>query len=127
MKILRVTAPVVTVEADDAPSTVMFYETLLGEAVRARFRNPKGDLDLVLIGSMLVIAGTPAALQPRRDLKATFVVDFLDEWRIEMDRIGAAVVEEPAAGPFSTEGPVGRFMFVRHPDGHLFEYFQPNS
>jgi catechol 2,3-dioxygenase-like lactoylglutathione lyase family enzyme len=127
MQILRTTAPVVTVETAEAEATVSFYEQLFGQPVRARLRNPAGTLDLVLVGSMLVIAGDSEALAARRDLQATFVVDSLDEWRVEMDRIGATVVEEPTPGPYSAAGPIGRFMFVRHPDGHLFEYFQPNS
>jgi hypothetical protein len=76
---------------------------------------------------MLIIAGSPHAPAARRELAATFVVDSLDEWRGGMDRIGATVVEEPTPGPYDDSCPVGRFMFVRHPDGRLFEYFQPDE
>ena len=127
MKILRITAPVLTVTTEALAATVAFYERTLGETVRARFRNPAGSLELVLIGSMLVIGGAPAALASRSELKATFIVDSLDEWRAEVTRQGAAIVEGPAPGPMSDSGPVGSFMFVRHPDGQLFEYFQPNG
>jgi catechol 2,3-dioxygenase-like lactoylglutathione lyase family enzyme len=127
MKILRITAPVLTVTTEALAATVAFYERTLGETVRARFRNPAGSLELVLIGSMLVIGGAPAALAARSELKATFIVDSLDEWRAEVTRQGAAIVEGPTAGPMSDSGPVGSFMFVRHPDGQLFEYFQPNG
>jgi hypothetical protein len=126
MKIARVTAPVLTVDKERFEGTIGFYERLLGEGVRARLKNPSGKLDLVLIGSMLLIGGAPEDLADRRDLKATFIVDSLDEWHDEMGRIGADIVEAPTAGPTSSSGPVGRFMFVRHPDGSLFEYFQPN-
>lgn len=126
MKILRVTAPVLTVATEALAATVAFYERTLGETARARLRNPSGSLDLVLIGPMLIIGGTPAALAARRELKATFIVDSLHEWRAELARQGAVIVEGPMPGPMSDRGPVGSFMFVRHPDGQLFEYFQPD-
>jgi catechol 2,3-dioxygenase-like lactoylglutathione lyase family enzyme len=125
MKILRVTSPVLTVAGEDLAATVAFYERALGETVRARLRNPTGTLDLALIGSMLIIAGSPAALATRSELKATFIVDSLEEWLAEITRHGGVVIEGPMPGPMSDAGPVGSFMFVRHPDGHLFEYFQP--
>ena len=124
MKILRVTAPVLTVTTEHLAATVAFYEKALGEAARARLRNPAGTLDLVLIGSMLIIGGSPAAIATRSELKATFIVDSLDEWLVEVTRRGAVIMEGPTSGPISDAGPVGSFMFVRHPDGHLFEYFQ---
>jgi catechol 2,3-dioxygenase-like lactoylglutathione lyase family enzyme len=125
MKILRVTAPVLTVATEHLAATIAFYERALGEAARAHFRNPAGTLDLVLIGAMLIIAGSPAVLATRSELKATFIVDSLDEWIAEVTRQGAVIIEGPTPGPISDAGPVGSFMFVRHPDGHLFEYFQP--
>jgi catechol 2,3-dioxygenase-like lactoylglutathione lyase family enzyme len=127
MKIVRVTAPVLTVTTEQLAATVAFYEQALGEAVRARLRNPAGTLDLILIGSMLIIGGSPAAIATRSELKATFIVDSLDEWRVEVTRRGAVIIEGPTPGPISGAGPVGSFMFVRHPDGHLFEYFQPKG
>jgi catechol 2,3-dioxygenase-like lactoylglutathione lyase family enzyme len=127
MKILRVTAPVLTVATEQLAATIAFYERVLGEAARARLRNPAGTLDLVLIGAMLIIAGSPAALATRSELKATFIVDSLDEWRAEVTRQGAEIIEGPTPGPISDAGPVGSFMFVRHQDGHLFEYFQPKG
>ena len=127
MKILRVTAPVLTVTTEYLAAAVAFYERSLGETVRARLRNPAGSLDLVLIGSMLLVGGSAAALAARRELKATFIVDSLEEWLAELTRKGAVIVERPTPGPMSDAGPVGSFMFVRHPDGHLFEYFQPKD
>jgi catechol 2,3-dioxygenase-like lactoylglutathione lyase family enzyme len=127
MKILRVTAPVLTVTTGDLAATVAFYEQALGEAARARLRNPAGTLDLVLIGSMLIIGGAPAAIATRSELKATFIVDSLSEWLAEVTRRGAVIIEGPTPGPMSNAGPVGSFMFIRHPDGHLFEYFQPKG
>src|SRR5262249_13472638 len=121
MKIARITAPVLTVDQERFEDTIGFYQRLLGEEVRARLKNPTGRLDFALVGSMLVIGGAPEDLASRRDLKATFVVDSLDQWRDQMGRIGAEIVEGPAPGPMSAGRAVGRFMFVRHPDGSLFE------
>ena len=125
MKIMRVTAPVVTVAKERFEETIGFYERLLDQKVQLRLKNSTGKFDLALLGPMLLIGGAGEDLVARRDLKATFIVDSLEEWRAEMGRIGAVVLEEPAPGPMSPDGPVGRFMFVRHPDGNLFEYFQP--
>jgi len=127
MKVLRVTAPVVPVSSASLEAAVAFYERLLGERARARFKNPTATLDLVLVGSLLVIAGDPDALASRQELKATLIVDSLDQWRSEIERRGASIIEPPARGPLSPLGPIGAFMFVRHPDGALFEYFQPDA
>ena len=76
---------------------------------------------------MFVIAGDPDALASRLELKATLIVDSLGQWREEIERWGATIVEPPARGPISTSGPLGAFMFARHPDGALFEYFEPDA
>ena len=127
MRIVRVTSPVVPVSSADLEAAVAFYERLLGAPARARFKNPAGTLDIVPIGSMLVIAGDPDALASRLELKATLMVHSLGQWREEIERWGATIVEPPARGPISTSGAVGAFMFVRHPDGALFEYFEPDA
>ena len=127
MKILRTTSPVVTVTTENLQATIELYEKLLGEKVRVRFKNPAGTLDLVLVGSMLVIGGSSEAIAARKELKATFIVDSLAEWHAEILAVGGTILETPAPGPMSVAGPVGNFMFVRHPDGSLFEYFQPKG
>lgn len=128
MKVIRITSPVVTVDSAELETSVSFYEKLTGEAVRARLRNPSGTLDLVLIGQMLVIGGSVDARANRERLKSTLMVDSLDDWRSELTSTGAVILEEPAPGPMSLDGqPIGTFMVARHPDGHVFEYFQPAS
>jgi catechol 2,3-dioxygenase-like lactoylglutathione lyase family enzyme len=112
------------VESPRLAEAVDFYTDLLGVPVRARLRNPAGTLDLVLIGSMLLIGGATEALATRGDLEATYVVDDLNAWHRELRARGCAIIEEPARGPMSDEKAVGTFMFVRHPDGRLFEYVQ---
>ena len=124
MKILRTTSPVVTVTSEILEATVEFYEKLLGERAKVRFKNPTGALDLVLIASMLIIGGSEGAIATRKGLMATFTVNSLAAWREALVEMGATVVEPPKAGPMSPTGPIGNFMFVRHPDGSLFEYFQ---
>jgi hypothetical protein len=44
---------------------------------RVRFKNPASALELVLVGSMLVIGGCSEAIATRKELKATFIVDSL--------------------------------------------------
>jgi hypothetical protein len=128
MKVTRVTSPVLTVDGKEFEASVVFYEKLLGEPVRARLRNPAGTLDLVLIGQMLLIGGDAQALASRERLKGTLIVDSLDDWRDEVIRTGALILEEPSPGPMTLKGqPIGKFMVVQHVDGHVFEYFQPTS
>jgi hypothetical protein len=116
MKILRVTAPVLTVAIERLAATVAFYERALGEPVRARFRNPAGTLDLVLIGAMLLIGGSPAALAARSELKATYIVDSLDEWLTEVTRSWSHNHRRANARPSIGCWP-GRIIHVRATSG----------
>src|SRR5262245_29218340 len=100
MKILRINIPII-VTAEVFAEAVAFYERLLGESVRARLKNPTGKLDLAIVGSLVIIGGAPDAIATRRDLRATLVVDSLDEWQAEMLRVGGTIVEAPAPGPMS--------------------------
>ncbi len=124
MRILRTTAPVILVTTEQLEESITFYERLLGIQSRARFKNPAGTLDLALVGSLLLIGGSEAALEARKAMKATFVVDSLSEWQEELRNRGAVIVEEPKPGPIGKPGPAGTYMFVKHPDGALFEYIQ---
>jgi hypothetical protein len=45
MRILRVTAPVLTVDPAEAAAALELYERRLGRTARARLRNPAGTLD----------------------------------------------------------------------------------
>lgn len=124
MRITRTNGPVVLVDRDHLETTASFYSALLAEPVRGRFRNPAAHLDIVVVGSAIIIGGTDAALEARRGMAATFVVDSVEEWRQRLVDMGATVVEPPGPGPFVDDRPIGTFMFVRHPDGGLYEYFE---
>jgi hypothetical protein len=124
MRILATTAPVITVASTNLQQVTDYYTTLLDQPVRSRFRNPAGTLELVLIGSMLLIGGEPHNLATRTELNATYIVDDLDSWHDELPRRGCRIVEEPSPGPMNGSAAVGTFMFVRHPDGGLYEYVQ---
>src|SRR5215510_1644031 len=100
MKILRVNSPIVVL-ADAFAETVLFYERLLNESARARLKNPSGTLDLAVVGSLVIIGGAQEAIATRREMKATFVVDSLEEWHQELLRVGATIVEPPMSGPMS--------------------------
>jgi hypothetical protein len=124
MRIFRTTAPVILVTTEQLEESVAFYERLFGQQSRARFKNPAGTLDLVLVGSLLLIGGSETALEARKAMKAAFVVDSLSEWQEALRHRGAVIVEEPKPGPIGKQGPVGTYMFVKHPGGTLFEYIQ---
>jgi hypothetical protein len=125
LQILRTVSPVITVVTDALADAVTFYEALYGEPTRQTLSNPAGTLKLSLVGPALIISGTADALLSRRDLKATLVVASLDACRAELVDSGVTIVEDVSAGPFKGPEAVGRFLFARHPDGNLFEYFQP--
>jgi hypothetical protein len=127
MKIIRAVAPVVTVLPEAAAQTTAFYEKLLGQTAHPRLSNPAGTLSLTVIGGMLIIAGEAKALATRTALKATMVVECLEDAHRELLEHGCVVLEAIAAGPMADGKPLGRFMFVRHPDGALFEYFEPSA
>jgi hypothetical protein len=126
MKVLRITAPVVSVVSEQAADTIAFYEKLYRQQARARLTNPTGSLDLTLVGPILIIAGSPAAIASRRDLKATLIVDDLDDSRQFLLAHNCSLIEDVTEGPMAVGVPIGRFLFARHPDGSMVEYFEPN-
>lgn len=97
---------------------IIFYEQILGEKSRVRFKYPERNLELAQVGSFLLIAGSESALEPFKATTATFQVDSLEEYRETLLKNGAVILNEPQPVP------TGRNMLARHPDGTCIEYVQ---
>lgn len=115
---MRVIKTLTRLYVRDLDSALSFYEWLLNVKSNLRFRYPEMHLELVLVGDLLLIAGTEEALKPFRNTVATFIVDSVDEFQSQLERSGAKVLRGPR------EVPTGRNMTVLHPDGSIIEYVE---
>ncbi|GBE54783.1 MAG TPA: VOC family protein [Euryarchaeota archaeon] len=97
---------------------IAFYENLFNEKCNLRFRYSDARLELAGVGSVLLIAGSEEALQQFKNTKATFIVDSLNDFKEELIKHGAVVLQEPR------KVPTGVNMRVKHPDGAIIEYVE---
>ena len=117
MKILQVLTRIY-LNREQLEASVTFYESLFKERSRVRFAYPEAGLELVQVGSFLLIAGEAAALEPFKATQATFLVDSLSEWKGFLLQNGATLLKEPKRVP------TGMNMLAKHPDGTRIEYVQ---
>jgi hypothetical protein len=117
MKILQV-LPRIYLSREQLEASVAFYESLLGERSRVRFTYPEAGLELALVGSLLLIAGSEASLEPFKATQATCLVDSLVEWKDFLLKSGTALLKGPK------HVPTGMNMLAQHPDGTRIEYVQ---
>lgn len=73
------------------------------------------------IGDILLIAGSDEALKPFRSTQATFLVDFLDEFKAHLKGKGAEILRVPDIVP------IGRNMTVKHSNGSVIEYMEHSN
>lgn len=100
---------------DDLDEALPFYEELTGvTARRFGFR----DVELAHVGHFLLLAGNTGSY---RDRVATVEVADLSPVLQTVDSKGGMVVEGP------TEGPNGRRLIAKHPDGAVFEYIEARA
>ncbi|MCU1643300.1 MAG: hypothetical protein JWN03_3575 [Nocardia sp.] len=107
----------IRVSADEFDVTVDYYEKTFGAPSPLRFRYDAGGLQIATVGPLVVIGGSQANLAAavRQDVVA--MVSSLEEQRAMLPA-DATVQQEPA------DIPTGRNMFVRNPDGTLFEFVE---
>jgi predicted enzyme related to lactoylglutathione lyase len=115
MKIIKVMARSYVIPAD-LDNTIAFYEELLHEKCETRFPIPALGIEIAAVGAMHLVAGAEEKLAPFREVRAAFFVDSVVEFKEELDRLGANILQEPQPGPF------GMFMIAKHPDGLTVEY-----
>ena len=103
---------------DQLEESITFYEQLFAERSRLHFKYPETGLELAQIGSVLLIAGSDAALAPFKATQATFLVDSLSEYKEALLKSGASILREPK------QVPTGMNMLAKHRDGTIVEYVQ---
>ncbi|WP_432115667.1 VOC family protein [Streptomyces sp. S1] len=105
--------------ADDLDRALPLLERLTGE--RPHLRLTFHAVSLGAVGDFLVIAGPAEERAKYAHASATVVVHDLDALQETLEGAGA-VITTPA-----TDGPTGRFLYARHPDGAGIEYVEWNA
>lgn len=101
---------------DDLDTALPTFKALTDAEAGLRF--PYRDVELASIGGYLLVAGTPEALAPYRDVQATAIVDDLDEVFAIVEREGGETLDGP------NDVPTGRNLTIRHPAGAVIEYVE---
>lgn len=97
---------------------ISFYEKLCDRECKLRFRYDEKNLELAVVGSFLLIAGSEENLAPFQETRITCLVDSVDEFTTFLQEQGAVIVDPPKAVP------TGRNMRARHRDGLVVEYVE---
>ncbi|AZV57869.1 VOC family protein [Clostridium sp. AWRP] len=106
---------------NDIEKAIKFYEKILNEKSKNRFKYPEANLELVTVGNTLIISGSDETLKAFRDTQATFLVDSIIEFKEFLLNNGAAVIRD------LKKVPTGMNMTVKHPDGTVVEYVEHKS
>ena len=104
------------VASTEMDATITFYEQLLREKCETRFPIPPLGIEIAAIGAIHVVAGAEEKLAPFKQVQSAFFVDSVVEFKEELERLNADILEQPQQGPF------GMFMIAKHPDGMIVEY-----
>ena len=112
MKVVSTSVPVPTVNIESA---IARYQALLGVEVKARFVIPERRLTVALLGDVTLIGGAERDLAPLREVRATFMVDSLEEFEAHLRDSGATILQPP------TPTPAGRTVVVRDVEGVVLE------
>ena len=106
------------VDSTGLDNSIDFYEKLFREKCELRFKYPEKELELAMVGSILLISGSADRIEPFRETKVTFLVDSIDEFLDFHTKNAAAILERPKPVP------TGKNMRVKHPDGLIVEYVE---
>jgi predicted enzyme related to lactoylglutathione lyase len=112
MKVVSTSVPVPTVNIESA---IARYQALLGVEVKARFVIPERRLTVALLRDVTLIGGAERDLAPLREVRATFMVDSLEEFEAHLRDSGATILQRP------TPTPAGRTVVVRDVEGVVLE------
>lgn len=103
---------------NDIEEAIEFYEKILNEKSKNRFKYPEANLELVTVGNILIISGSDEALKPFKDTQATFLVDSIIEFKEFLLKNGATIIRDLKIVPS------GMNMTVKHFDGTIIEYVE---
>ena len=118
MKVLSTSVPIFT---RDIEAAIERYEALTRETVRERFKVPEQGIEVAILGSLTIIAGSERDIAALRNLRATFIVDSLAEYDAHLRSTGATTLQGPSATPAGTN------LIVRDVEGVVFEFVEPHS
>ena len=117
MKIYK-TLTRIFVDPQGFENTIDFYEELFKEKCELRFTHSKHELELAMVGSILLISGSLDSLKPFTDTRVTLLVDSVDEFLEFIKEHDSTILEYPKPVP------TGKNMRVKHPDGLIAEYVE---
>ncbi|MFG1694094.1 VOC family protein [Nonomuraea sp. NPDC049309] len=113
---MAVRATYARIYVDDLDTALPTFVALTGTQPGLRFTY--GEVELASIGGCLLVAGTPQALAPYRDVQATAIVDSIDDVFAIVAREGGETLDGP------NDVPTGRNLTIRHPGGAVIEYVE---
>ena len=115
MKVIGITVPIFT---QNFESTVKEYEILLGQSTEHKFDIASMGLSVAKIGSILVVCGSEDIIDKLKQIRATLVVDSIDEYYSYLVDNKATILQPP------TSTPTGQNMIAKGKDGVTFEYVE---
>jgi predicted enzyme related to lactoylglutathione lyase len=118
VKVLSTSAPIFT---RDIEAAIERYEALTREMVRERFEVPEQGIEIAILGSLTIIAGSEKQLGGLRNIRATFIVDSLAEYAAHLRSTGATTLQGPSPTPAGTN------LIVRDVESVVFEFVEPHS
>jgi predicted enzyme related to lactoylglutathione lyase len=118
MKVLSTSVPIFT---RDIEAAIERYEALTRETVRERFEVPEQGIEIAILGSLTIIAGPEKHIGALKNLRATFIVDSLNEYAAHLRSTGATMLQGPSRTPAGTN------LIVRDVEGVVFEFVEPHS
>src|SRR6266850_2414774 len=118
MRVLSTSVPIVT---RDIEAAIERYEPLTRETVRERFEVPEQGIEIAILGSLTIIAGSEKQLGALRNIRATFIVDSINEYAAHVRSTGATTLQGPSPTPAGTN------LIVRDVEGVVFEFVEPHS
>jgi hypothetical protein len=117
MKVLSTSVPIFT---RDIEAAIERYESLTRETVRERLGVPEQRIEVAILGSLTIIAGSGREMDALKDVRATFVVS-LAEYHAHLRSTGATTLQGPSPTPAGTN------LIVRDIEGVVFEFVEPHS
>jgi predicted enzyme related to lactoylglutathione lyase len=118
VKVLSTSVPIFT---RDIEAAIERYEALTREMVRERFEVPEQGIEIAILGSLTIIAGSEKQLGGLRNIRATFIVDSLAEYAAHLRSTGATTLQGPRPTPAGTN------LIVRDVESVVFEFVEPHS
>jgi len=106
------------VDSTELENSIFFYEKLFGEKCELRFKYSEKELELAMVGSILLISGSADRLEPFTETQVTILVDSIDEFLEFHTAHNSTILEYPKSVP------TGKNMRVKHPDGLIAEYVE---